>query len=141
MFDILEDILIITESGKVIASKIRNQQIEEQLFGMLISALSSYAQELTNQQLHCVEFSNHRFDIIRKNSFLFLATSSRIIRHKKALNLLHYVADLFFQRYPREKLNNWDGSFNIFHELEEYMSKSKDELIIELIFKKKMSMQ
>lgn len=140
MFDVLEDILIITESGKVIASKIYNPQIEEQLFGMLISALSSYTQELTDENLKCVEFSNYRFDIIKKNRFLFLATSSRKIKHKKVLSLLDYIADMFFKWYPNEKLNKWDGSVNIFHELEEYITKSKDELIIELIFNKKMPM-
>ena len=141
MFDILKDILIITDSGKVIASRITNPQIEDQLFGMLISAVSSYAQEITHQDLKCLEFSNLRFDIKKKNGFLFLVSSSRLIKHKRILRILEHIIELFFQQYPTEELTKWDGSINIFHELEEYITKTKDDLIIELIFKKKTPMQ
>lgn len=140
LFDILKDILIITESGKVIASKISNPQIEEQLFGMLISAISSFARELTHQELNCLEFSNLRFDILKKNGFLFLASSSRQIKHKRVLRIIDHVIELFFERYPVRELNKWDGSINIFRELEEYITKTRDELIIEMIFKKKIPM-
>ena len=140
MFDTLQDILIITESGKVVASKINNPQIEEQVFGMLISALSSFAEELSDEQLNCFEFNNLRFDLIKRNNFIFLASSSRRIKHKKVLRILDHVITLFFQRYPKEELNNWDGNVNIFHELEDYITKTRDELIIELIFKEKESM-
>ena len=141
MFDVLKDILIVSESGKVIASKITNPQIEDQLFGMLITAVSSYAQEITHQDLNCLEFSNLRFDIKKKNGFLFLVSSSRQIKHKKVLRILEHIIELFFQRYPTDELNNWDGSINIFHDLEDYITKTRDELIIELIFKKKTPVQ
>jgi hypothetical protein len=121
----------------VVASKINNPQIEEQIFGMLISALSSFAHELTHEQLNCLEFSNLRFDLIKRNNFIFLASSSRRIKHKKVLRTLDHVINLFFQRYPTDKLNQWDGNANIFQELEKYITKTRDELIIELIFKEK----
>ena len=139
VFDILQDILIITDSGKVIASKVNNPQIEEQTFGMLMSALSSFVGELTHDQLNCLEFNNIRFDIVKRNNFLFLASSSRRIKHKKVLRIIDHIIDLFFERYPKEELNKWDGNVNIFHELEEYITKTRDELIIELIFKEKGS--
>jgi len=135
MFDILQDILIITDTGKVLASRINNPQIEEQLFGMLLSALSSFAKEITEGELNHVEFSNLRFDFIRKQGFIFLASSSKSIKHKKAFKMLDYISNLFFERYPKEKLNEWDGNINIFHDLEDYITKSKDELFIELLFK------
>ena len=137
MFETLQDILIITESGKVVASKINNPQIEEQIFGMLFSALSSYTQEITNGQLNCLEFNSLRFDLIKRKGFIFLASSFRKIKHKRVLRILDHVITLFFQRYPKEELNKWDGNINIFHELEDYITKTRDELIIELIFKEK----
>jgi len=129
MFDTLQDILIIAESGKVVASKVSNPQIEEQIFGMLMSALTSFIGE----------FNNLRFDLIKRNNFLFLASSSRKIKHKKVLRILDHVITLFFERYPKEKLNKWDGNVNIFHELEDYITKTRDQLIIDLIFKEKES--
>ena len=139
MFDTLQDILIIAESGKVVASKVSNPQIEEQIFGMLMSALTSFIGELTHDQLNCLEFNNLRFDLIKRNSFLFLASSSRKIKHKKVLRILDHVITLFFERYPKEKLSKWDGNVNIFHELEDYITKTRDQLIIDLIFKEKES--
>ena len=140
MFETLKDILIITESGKVVASKISNPQIEDQIFGMLFSALSTFTQELTHEQLKGLEFNNLRFDLINRNHFIFLASSSRKIKHKKVLRILDHVTTLFFQRYPGEELNKWDGNVNIFHELEDYITKTRDELIIDLIFKEKPSL-
>lgn len=139
MFDTLQDILIIAESGKVVASKVSNPQIEEQIFGMLMSALTSFIGELTNDQLNCLEFNNLRFDLIKRNSFLFLASSSRKVKHKKVLRILDHVITLFFERYPKEELNKWDGNVNIFQELEDYITKTRDQLIIDLIFKEKES--
>jgi len=139
MFDTLQDILIIAESGKVVASKVSNPQIEEQIFGMLMSALTSFIGELTHEQLNCLEFNNLRFDLIKRNSFLFLASSSRKIKHKKVLRIIDHVITLFFEQYPKEKLNKWDGNVNIFHELEDCITKTRDQLIIDLIFKEKES--
>jgi hypothetical protein len=137
LFDVLQDILIITDSGKVIASKVTNPQIEEQLFGMLISALSSFAEELADGKLNNLEFCNLRFDIVRKENFLFLGSSSRKIKHKKALKTLENISELFFKYYPKNTLKEWNGTINIFDELDKYIKKSRDELIIELVFKEK----
>lgn len=54
----MQDILIITDSGKVIASKINNQHIEEHLFGLFISALSSFVEKISGEGLRNLEFTN-----------------------------------------------------------------------------------
>jgi hypothetical protein len=133
LFDVLQDILIITDAGKVVASKVKNEFIEEQIFGMLISALSSFAHQFSRGHLNNIEFRNLRFDLVRKQGFIFLGTSSRKIDHHKVIRTLENVAELFFQYYPN--LEQWDGNLNIFQDLEKYLNKSRDEMIIELIFK------
>lgn len=137
MFDTLQDILIISNSGKVLASKINNPQIEEQLFGMLISALSSYTEGLNWGQLNHLEFSNVRIDFLRKDEIIFVASSSKDIKHKKVLKALKYVSEMFFEKYKDDLLNTWDGSLNIFQDLDNYITKSKDDVFIELVFKNK----
>jgi len=137
MFNTLEDILIITDSGKVVASKINNQNIDETLFGMLISAMTSYAAKIYDDTLNCIEFSKIRFDFIKLNNFIFMASSSTKTKHEKALKILKIVSRVFFKRYTKETLNKWDGSLNIFHDLDDDIKKSVEDLFIELIFKEK----
>ena len=76
MFRELQDILIITDSGKVVASKISNKSIDESLFSMLISALTSYAKEIYDDKLDSIEFNKIRFDFLKRNKFIFMASSS-----------------------------------------------------------------
>ena len=135
MFSILQDILIITESGKAVASKISNKNIEEQLFAMLLSALNSFAQELTHGQLKCIQFSKMRFDFIKRKNFIFMASSSVKIKHDKALKILKIVSDIFFKRFTKKMLDKWDGSLNIFNELDDEIQKSTEDLFKELVFK------
>jgi len=135
VFRELQDILIITDSGKVVASKINNTNIDETLFGMLISALTSYASEIYDDKLNGIEFKRIRFDFLKRNKFIFMASSSVKTNHEKALKILKILSDVFFQRYPKNKLEGWDGSLNIFQELSNDIKKSIDELFVELIFK------
>lgn len=137
MFDILQDILIVTENGKVIVSKIKNPQIKKLFFGKLVSALSSFCEDLSHGQLNRFEFSNLRFDIIKRENLYFLGSSSKSIKHKKVLKILERIIDLFFDLYAYEDFNDLDGHINLFQELEEYINKTRDEIIIELLFKKK----
>jgi len=135
VFRELKDILIITESGKVVASKINNENIDETLFGMLISALTSYASQIYNDKLNSIQFNRIRFDFLKRDNFIFMASSSVKTKHEKALKVLKIVSDVFFKRYPKSKLEEWDGNLNIFQELSSDIKKSIDELFIELMFK------
>ena len=137
MFDILQDILVITRIGKVLISKIKNPQIEKDLLGKLVSALDTFCEDLSHEELRQFEFSNLRFDIIKKKDIIFLGSSSKNVKHKKVLKVLRYIIDLFFERYSEEYLNNWNGNIDLFRELEEYIAKTRDEMIIEMLFKKK----
>ena len=137
MYNILKDILIITESGKVIASKIQNPQIEDQLFGMLVSALNSFTKEITKENLNYVEFNNLRFDFLRKDQFIFVASSFTRVKHKKAVRTLKKLSELFFEKYPEKLISTWDGSLNIFQDVDTYINKSIDEVVIDMIFKER----
>jgi hypothetical protein len=139
LFRELPDILIITDGGKVLASKISNHNIDETLFGMLISALTSYASQICKHNLKSIEFNKIRFDFLIKDKFIFMASSSIEMKHKKALKILNIVSEVFFKRYPKNKLQEWDGNLNIFQELAKDIKKSIDDLFVEHLFKEKKS--
>ena len=71
MFDVLQDILIVTNNGKTIVSKIKNPKIEKFFFGNLVSALSTFCEDFAQEQLNQFEFSNFRFDIIKRSNLFF----------------------------------------------------------------------
>ena len=137
MFDILQDILILTNNGKVIVSRIKNPKIEKFFFGNLVSALNTFCESFAHEQLNQFEFSNFRFDIIKKKNFFFIGSSLKTIKHKKVLRLLRCIMDLFFERYKKENLNNLDGNPEILQEIEDYINKTRDEIIIDMLFTKK----
>lgn len=137
MFDILEDILIITNEGKVIVRRIKNPKIEGVFFSNLVRALNIFCEDFAQEQLNQFEFSNFRFDIIKKEELFFIGSSSKTIKHKKVLRLLGRIIDLFFERYKNNNLNNLERNQEILQEIEDYLCKTRDEIIIDMLFTKK----
>ena len=107
MFDDIEDIIILTKSGITLFQKMRNGQIENQLIGMMMSALNNFAIHLSKGEgISGFEISKLRFTIINKNNLLFVASSSKNSKEKKILKELEYLSKKFFEFYPKEILNN-----------------------------------
>jgi hypothetical protein len=137
LFDILEDILIITNEGKVIVRKIKNPKIEEIFFSNLVRALNKFCEDFAHEQLNQFEFSNFRFDVMKKKNIFFVGSSLKIIKHKKVLRLLERIIDIFFEKYKNENLNNLEENPEILQEIEDYINKTRDEIIIDMLFTKK----
>lgn len=137
MFDILQDILIITNNGKTIVSKIKNPKLEKIFFGNLVSALNTFCEDFAHEQLKQFEFSNFRFDIIKRNNLFFIGSSLKATKHKRVLRVLRRIIDLFFEKFKNEDLNNLEVNPNLLQELEDYINKTRDEVIIEMLFTKK----
>ncbi len=137
LFDILEDILIITTEGKVIVRRIKNPEIEGVFFSNLIRALNIFCQDFAHEQLNQFEFSEIRFDIIKKESLFFVGSSLKTVKHKKVLRVLQRIVDYFFEKYKNENLYNLEGKAEILGEIENYINKTRDEVIIDMLFTKK----
>ena len=136
MFEILEDIIIITNEGKVIVRRIKNPKIEEIFFSNLVRALNKFCENFAHEELNQFEFSNFRFDIIKRGGLYFIGSSLKTIKHKRALRLLEGIINLF-ERYKNEKLNDLEGNPEILREIEDYINKTRDEIIIDMLFTKK----
>ena len=83
MVKLLRDIWILTESGTTVYSRVIDPRVNPQLFGALMSALNTFAENLTEDGISNFELSNIRFSIIKKHNFLFVANSSNKIKVKK----------------------------------------------------------
>ena len=116
---ILQDIYILTSSGVVLFNRVFDPQIKTQLFGALMSALNSFAENLAEGGLSNFELSDKRFIIMKKNDFLYVANSSTKVKPKRVIEQLELVAKKFFELYPLEWFkNDWNNEVSIFEEFE-----------------------
>jgi hypothetical protein len=102
-----------SESGVVVYHRVFNESIDEQLFGALMSALNSFAEELAKGGLSSFELSNKRFTILKRDKFHFVATSDKKVKNKKLAQELQLISDKFFELYCLV-LDNWDGEISLF---------------------------
>ena len=64
---VVQDLWILSDSGIVLFSRVFNPKVNEQLFGALMSALNTFANELSSGGLSSFELSSIRFTILKYN--------------------------------------------------------------------------
>ena len=126
---ILQDMWILTETGIAIFQRVYDAKLDEQLFAMLMSALNSFAEEISKGGLSNFELSNRRFSIIKRSTFLFIASSSPKIKGKKVISELEIIADKFFDQYPQDLLDNWDSDIDTFKDFGNIVEESVEKKV------------
>ena len=129
MKKVIRDLWILTEDGTAIFTRIFDQELEVQLFAMLMSALNSFAMEISTTGISNFELNNIRFDILKKRNLLFIATSSPKFKKKFILNELENISKQFFELYGVDILNNWDGEISKFTDFTEVVNKSVEKKV------------
>jgi hypothetical protein len=136
MFDGLQDILIIDNSGKVLVRRIRHPKIQENLFGMLFSALTSFTEEVFKNQLQKIEMNNIRFHFLNKNTLIFIATAANKENVKMIQKELEILSGQFFSKYSEETIKSWNGDMDVFNEFEKDLNKESKDSLKEFITQK-----
>ncbi|MFX1238925.1 MAG: hypothetical protein ACFFAS_08450 [Promethearchaeota archaeon] len=129
MPQILQDIWILTQSGVAVYQRVFDKKLDEQLFAMLMSALNSFAEEISEGGLSNFEIKDKRFNIVKRNCFLFIATSDPKVKGKKVTAELENISNKFFNRYPEEVLCNWDSDVKIFEDFEQEIVESAEKRV------------
>ncbi len=120
---------IISEGGIVVFSRVYEETLDEQLFGALLTALNSFAEQIAQDGLSNFELGNERFTILKRAHFIFIANSDKKIKPKKVLQELRSVMDKFFTVYSKETIDNWDNDVSIFSNFEQDIEDSLDDPI------------
>ena len=126
---VLQDIWIISEGGIVLYHRVFDEKIDSQLFGGLMSALNTFAEELAHEGLSNFELEQKRYTFTRKNSLLFIANSSKKIKDKKVMEELSFIIDRFFELYSKEAIDNWEGDTSTFLDFEKEIENSLEDTI------------
>jgi hypothetical protein len=126
---ILQDMWIISEGGIVVFSRVYEKGLDEQLFGALLTALNSFAEEIAHDGLSNFELSDMRFTILKRAHFLFIANSDKKIKPKKVIQELQAVMEKFFMVYSKETIENWDNDVSVFSNFDKEIEDSLDDPI------------
>ncbi len=129
MDKILQDIYILSESGVTVFHRVFDEKLDEQLFGALMSAINSFAEELSKGGLSSFELKDKRFTIKKRNHFIFIASSSKNVKPKKASEEIENIVEKFFKIYQVDILEKWDGDISIFSDFEIQIENSLEETI------------
>lgn len=119
MNKILQDIWIMNETGLVLYSRVFDEKISDQLFGGLMSALYSFAEEITKECISSFELSKKRYIIFRSNGLFFIGNSDKSKKEKKLEDAIQKVAERFHTKYDIKISKQWAGDITIFKDFEE----------------------
>ncbi|TFF84378.1 MAG: hypothetical protein EU552_00740 [Promethearchaeota archaeon] len=126
---ILQDIWILSEAGIVLFHRKYDENLDDQLFGSLLSALNSFAEELVKDGLSNFELKSKRFTLIKTNNLIFIADSSKKVKEKKVMEELKEIVNKFFKLYPPQMLKDWDNDVSIFKKFENEIKESLEDTI------------
>lgn len=129
MGKVIQDVWILTSDGISVFSRLHDESLNEQLFGALMSALNSFAEEIAKGGLSNFQLSNKRFSIRKRNSFIFVASSNPKVKEKKAISEMEVIIHEFFDKYPEDLLTNWDSDVSIFEGFEQNIEDSLENTI------------
>ncbi len=118
MKPIFDDLWVLTSSGVVVFDHVVDVQLKSQLFGALMSALNSFAEQLAEGGLSNFELSEKRFIIMKKKEFLFVASTTKKVKEKTVIQQLENIANNFFEKYS-DVLKNWDQDISVFSDFKE----------------------
>lgn len=119
---------IVSGGGIVVFSRVYEKTLDEQLFGALLTALNSFAEEIAQDGLSNFELSDMRFTILKKADFIFIANSDKKIKPKRVLQELKAVMDKFFTLYSKD-IDAWDNDISLFSNFDKEIEDSLDDPI------------
>ncbi len=132
MGKVVQDLWILNDSGIVLFCRVFDSKVNEQLFGALMAALSTFAKELSEGGLSSFDLSSIRFTILKSNyndiEYLFVANSARKVKEKKVQDELSKISEGFFEKYSNV-LENWDSDINVFSDFENVIESSLEDPI------------
>ncbi len=91
-----------------------------------MSALNTFAEQLTDGGMSNFELKNSRFTIIKQSVLIFVATSSKMKKLKKVNKELKKVSDKFIELYL-EKVLNFNGRLGAFSNFKDEIKDSLEE--------------
>jgi len=132
MTKLIQDLWILDDSGIVLFHRVFDETVDANLFGGLMSALNSFAEEISKSGLSNFEISNKRFSLLKDKNYLFIANASKNHNLKRVNHELELIKNKFFEQFQEEVLTNWNGDTNLFKSFVKKIEDSLEQIIEKL---------
>ena len=129
MVKVIQDLWVLTHTGVVIYHRTFNTTLNEQLFGGLMSALNTFAENLVEGGLSSFELSNKRFNLLKMHELFFVSNSAKKHKEKKVIPELEKVATKFTAKYTQDFFDTWDNDVSVFEKFEEEIEDTLEDPI------------
>lgn len=123
---VLQDVWILHKSGIVIFHRPFIESVSPQLFGAMMSALNTFAEQLSEGGLSNFELNNKRITTIKKSNLIFVAYSSKKYNQKKVNRELDKISNKFLKQYSKE-VQEYRGQVGVFSEFLDKIGDSLEE--------------
>jgi hypothetical protein len=128
MVKVIQDIWILDKAGIVVFHRTYDKDLDVQLFGGLMSALNSFAENLSEEGLTSFEISQKKFAIIQKKGFLFIGNAKNKTKEKEIFKELESICKKFFELYS-DIIETWQGDITLFQNFENEIEDSLEGTI------------
>ena len=129
MVKVIKDLWILSAGGLLLYKRIYDERIDVQMYGSLMSALASFAQEIIDGGLKSIELDLMSYTALKANDFLFVATTSKKVKEKKVQEELRKISQKFFQLYSLDWFKNkWKNELGAF---KDFGNEIKDSFVKE----------
>ncbi len=120
MVKLIQDFWVLSQSGKVLYQRVFNVEMHAQLFGALLSALTSFSKEISDSGLTNFQSSSYKFIMLKKEPLDFVATSNVQDNVKKVKTNINKISKIFFAKYKDilADWDNWDRNIDHFSDFE-----------------------
>ena len=129
MEKVIQDIWILSDYGIVLFSRVFNPKLDNQLFGGLMSALNSFAENISNGGLSNFVIKDRKYIFMKQHEIIFIVNSSKKTKEKKINEEMKSIVNKFFNLYPKEMLDKWNGDISIFTDFEKHIKDSLQDTI------------
>jgi len=119
----LNDLWILTDTGSVVFKRSGESVVNEQFFGMLLSVINTFAEQLATGGLSSFELGAKRFCMAKKNNFIFIGSALLKTKDKNAKKELQEIIKVFFKTFPEDIADKWGGNLSLFSDFENVIDK------------------
>ncbi|MFX1566750.1 MAG: hypothetical protein ACFFCV_00125 [Promethearchaeota archaeon] len=129
MEKIIQDIWILNDAGIVLFSRVFNPRVDDQLFGGLMSALNTFAENISDGGLSSFIIKDVKYIIMKQYGLLFIVNSSKKTKEKKVNEELKSIVSKFFKLYPKDMFETWNSDISVFADFEKHIQNSLQDTI------------
>jgi hypothetical protein len=125
MFPSQSDLWILTDTGLVIYERVKNPQVDAQLFGGLFSALEIMAKQIDQAGISSLSIGNMTIHLKQKNRLIFIATFYAKLKSKEINQAMESIINDFILMFPPSFFQNWKGNLNLFEKFNEKLESNQ----------------